>query len=71
MGKKGKKSIKGQGELWDEVKIKVTIAITPTALSQLDSLAKKLHLSRSELIEQLGRGVIPIGNPPYLQSPDP
>lgn len=52
------KSQRGQPELYDQVKKKVTISLTPKAVNGLDNLAMSLNISRSELIEQIGRGLI-------------
>ncbi len=57
---KGKKTSKGYPELYDEVKKRVNLSLTPTAIAGLDELAKELDLSRSELVEQIGRGIIPL-----------
>ena len=61
MGKKGIQNKRGIPELWDELKRRCTIALTPTAITGLDQLAKQRKLSRSELIERIGRGLIPLG----------
>lgn len=55
---KGRKSTKGVPELHDELKTRVNLTLTPTAIQGLDSLASELELSRSELVEQIGRGTI-------------
>ncbi len=57
---KGKKTSKGYPELYDEVKKRVNLSLTPTAIAGLDKLSQELNLSRSELVEQIGRGSIPI-----------
>ncbi len=57
---KGKKTSKGYPELYDEVKKRVNLSLTPTAIAGLDRLAEELDLSRSELVEQIGRGLIPL-----------
>ena len=57
---KGKKTSQGYPELYDEVKKRVNLTLTPTAIAGLDELAKELHLSRSELVEQIARGIIPL-----------
>jgi metal-responsive CopG/Arc/MetJ family transcriptional regulator len=56
--KKGFKKAKGEPAYWDEMKKRYTIALTPTAIKQLDELAKQRELSRSELVERIGRGII-------------
>lgn len=57
---KGKKTSKGYPELYDEVKKRVNLSLTPTAIAGLDKLAEEFDLSRSELVEQIGRGSIPL-----------
>ena len=57
---KGQKKLKGVPELHDEVKKRVNLSLTPTAIAGLDKLSQELNLSRSELVEQIGRGSIPI-----------
>lgn len=57
---KGQKKSKGVPELHDEVKKRVNLSLTPTAIAGLDELAQEFDLSRSELVEQIGRGTIPL-----------
>ncbi len=57
---KGKRTSKGYPELYDEVKKRVNLSLTPTAIAGLDELAQELDLSRSEFVEQVGRGLIPL-----------
>ncbi|MGV0028418.1 hypothetical protein ACFE35_25795 [Phormidesmis priestleyi ANT.L61.2] len=38
------------------------LSLTPTAVEKLETLASEFSLSRSELIEQIARGMIPIGS---------
>lgn len=54
----GKKSTRNQPEYYDEVKQSSTFSITPTAKAGLNSLSQTLSISMSELIEQIGRGII-------------
>jgi len=44
--------------MYPETKQKVTVGITPTGKNGLDAIAKRLGLSRSELVEQIGRGIL-------------
>ena len=60
---KGQKKLRGQPEHYDEVKGQVNLSMTKTAREGLDSLAKNMDLSRSELVEQIGREIIPILTP--------
>ncbi len=57
---KGQKKSKGVPELYDEVKKRVNLSLTPSANPGLDKLSQELNLYRSELVEQIGRGSIPI-----------
>lgn len=62
-GQKGQKSLKGQPELYDELKNRVAMSLTPTAVAGLDAVAKSMDLSRSELVEQIGRGLFSLSRP--------
>ncbi|MEM9567738.1 MAG: hypothetical protein AAF974_05470 [Cyanobacteria bacterium P01_E01_bin.34] len=53
---KGRKKLRGQPEIYDEVKGQVNLSLTPTGTRGLDELASQLELSRSELVERIGRG---------------
>lgn len=53
--KKGLKSMRGQPELYDEKKERCTLSLTPTAVRLLDQHAELVELSRSELVERIGR----------------
>ncbi|MBD2255194.1 hypothetical protein H6G14_28655 [Nostoc parmelioides FACHB-3921] len=57
---KGLKSKRGQPEIYDELKTKQTLTLTPTAVKGLDKIAELLGISRSELVERIGRGIIPL-----------
>lgn len=41
---------------WGQRKARTTFSLTPWAIDELDKIAKKFDLSKSELIEQLTRG---------------
>jgi hypothetical protein len=60
--RKGVKSMRGQPEVYDELKKIVSVSITPTAQAGLDQLSEQLNISRSELIERIGRGVLTISD---------
>lgn len=51
-----------------ETRKSVGIALTPTAIKGLDVQAQLLGVSRSELVERIGRGEITLGKLDYLQS---
>lgn len=56
---KGIKSTKGRPEMYEEVKGRVSIVLTPKGLQGLDAMAQANGISRSELIERFGRGLFP------------
>lgn len=58
--RKGVKSMRGQPELYDELKKITSFSITPTAQSGLKQLSEQLNISCSELIERIGRGLFTI-----------
>jgi len=58
MPRKGHKSQKGQGDLYDEPKRNTVLVLTQTARTSLDRMAAELGISRSELVERVGRGSI-------------
>lgn len=47
---------RGQPRHYEEKKEKITLRITPTAISSLDRQATANNVSRSELVEQYARG---------------
>jgi hypothetical protein len=55
--RKGIKSLRGKPEIYDELKKVASFSITPTAINGLRKISSELNLSRSELIERIGRGV--------------
>ena len=62
MGKKGVRSSKGQPEAYDEVKTRINLSLTSTAVKGLDELTSEIGLaSRSDLVEQIGRRLLPLG----------
>ncbi len=50
--------------MYDEVKGTKTLSLTETAVHGLDKQAKALGISRSELVERIGRGAISLVIPP-------
>jgi len=60
MPQKRQKKLRGQPEIYSEVKGQVNVALTKTGVQGLDELATAMNLSRSELVEQIGRGLIPV-----------
>jgi len=60
MPKKGRKKLRGQPEIYDEVKGQVSLSLTKTSVQGLDEIATSMGLSRSEFVEQVGRRLIPV-----------
>lgn len=59
----GKKRVRGiPVNEWGEVKKEFTVTITPTASANFMEMAQTLGISRSELIERLGRNIDKILN---------
>lgn len=58
MPTKGRKSIKGIGDLYDSPKSRVNLMLTEQAVKDLDQRAEELGISRSELVERFARGLI-------------
>ena len=56
--KRSRQSQRGVGDYWDEMKHKYTLALTPSSVANLDAIASQLDISRSELVERIGRGII-------------
>jgi len=68
MGKKGKKSVGGEGEIWDEPKSQtVSLRLTATAKQRLAEQSQQLGVSQSELVERYVRGV---ATPPAISGRD-
>jgi hypothetical protein len=45
---------------YGESKSGANFALTPTSLKGLTKMAKERNISRSELVERIGRGIIPV-----------
>jgi metal-responsive CopG/Arc/MetJ family transcriptional regulator len=45
---------------YNELKTRITVSITPTAVNGIDAIAKSMNLSRSELLERIGRGMLQV-----------
>lgn len=63
MSKKEQRGTRTQSNTYSEVKGRYNMTLTPTAVKGLDAIAQSMNLSRSELVEQFGRGLIPILSP--------
>ncbi len=58
MATKGQKSVKGQPEIYDEVKIALNLRMTPTAKELLKKKAEERGLTSSELVERFARDLL-------------
>lgn len=67
MPKKGQKKLRGQPELYDEVKGQVNLSLTSTSVQGLDEQASSIGLSRSEFVEQIGRRILSVVSEPDKQ----
>ena len=54
---------KGEPAFYDEMKKRAGISVTPKALEGFDERAAAWDVSKSELIERIGRGIIPLLSP--------
>jgi hypothetical protein len=54
------KSQRGQGEIYCETKKSTSVGLTPTATRGLDQIAAEMGISRSELVERIGRKILQI-----------
>jgi hypothetical protein len=68
MPRKGHKSQSGVGDLYDEPKEKLNLTVTPSAKDGLEEKAKSLGISKSELIERVGRGELKVNHDPEKKS---
>lgn len=65
-----RKSTVGRSSNYEgETKTRVTLSVTETGIEGLDAWASFFKCSRSELVEKIGRGLIPLGvpKPPQIQ----
>ena len=61
VSRKGQKGMKGVPDnSYGELKLRATISITKTALNGLDNLSRSRNISRSELVEKIGRNLLEI-----------
>jgi len=58
MTQKRGRRYKNEPALYDELKRRLNLTLTPTAIEGLDGRAQEWDLSKSELVEQIGRGII-------------
>lgn len=65
MARKGRKSKKNEGSIWDEPKTaRINASLTPTGYAGLKALAVRMSSSISEIIERLGRQELQLPNIP-------
>lgn len=58
---------KGEPAFYEEMKKRAGISVTPTALEGFDEHAAAWDVSKSELIERIGRGIIPLLSPQEVE----
>lgn len=66
----GQKKVRGVPQAYDQLKRQMNLSLTEQAIQGLDALAKERKLSRSELLERLGRGLLSIAEPNTLSFDD-
>jgi hypothetical protein len=54
---------KGEPIFWDELKERINLSLTPTAIANLTQIAEEENLTRSEVLERILRGMLQV-NPP-------
>lgn len=67
MSQKRGRRYKNQPALYDELKSSLDLTLTPTGKKGLEQQARKWNLSKSELIERIGRGIIPLPSPQEVE----
>ena len=70
MAKAKKKSMRNQPEMYDELKKPRNLSLTQVAVNGLDGMAKLHGISRSELVELIGRGQFELKNRKTLPEND-
>ena len=58
MRKKGKPNT-----VYNELKARMTFSVTPTAVDGVDAIVNSLGITRSEFLEQIGRGLLQVSVP--------
>ena len=51
---------RGRERFYEEQKVDTNLKMTPTAISMLKEKAAAMNLSRSEFVERVARGIIPL-----------
>lgn len=67
MTQKRGRRYKNEPALYNELKRRLNLTLTPTAIEGLDGRAKEWDLSKSELVEQIGRGIITLPSPQEVE----
>ena len=62
---------KARRNLYGQSKSQVSFSLTPDASAGLDDMARQHRLSRSELIERFGRGLLDLGMVTKTQTRSP
>ena len=68
---KGGRRVKGEGAMYNETKKFVTFTLTPSGIARLNALADQYDVSRSEFVEQVARGIIPVSDRNQKPKPEP
>jgi hypothetical protein len=67
MAQKRGRRYKNEPALYNELKRRLNLTLTPTAIEGLNGCAKEWNLSKSELVEQIGRGIITLPSPQEVE----
>ena len=54
---------KGKPIFWAELKERINLSLTPTAIAKLTQIAEEKNITRSEALERILRGMLQV-NPP-------
>jgi len=54
------KSVRGVGEIYTDPKRPVQVGLTCEGKAGLDAIAQSMGISRSELVERIGRGILKV-----------
>jgi len=54
---------KGEPIFWDELKERINLSLTPTAIAKLTQIADQENLTRSEALERILIGILPMTPP--------
>jgi hypothetical protein len=51
---------KGEPIFWDELKERINLSLTPTAIANLTQIASEENITRSEALERILRGMLQV-----------